>query len=168
MYERRGSTVWLFDIKHVWFVFISVALTLGTAGCGLINAVAGDSAGTVQQLWLDVPQFPDSVKIESTIPLPARIVVQQAISGKYDFIAFSSAKLPNDVVGYYTLERMKTSGWNPASAGCSGDRLNVDGGFCTFYRSGSSGRQVLAIVVTRDGKDQPTQVYFARANEGSK
>ena len=152
-------------------VFIALAFAtalLTLPACGIVNAITGGNSGTVQQLWLDVPQLPESTKAELSLPLPVRLVLQQALPGKFDFIAFTTSKLPFDVINYYSVERMKVSGWNADSAGCVGEKSSADGGFCLFTRKTAAGEQRVAVVISKDGKDKPTQIFYARVDAGGK
>ncbi|HVN54238.1 MAG TPA: hypothetical protein VMT46_07900 [Anaerolineaceae bacterium] len=175
----------------VWFpvlILSSLACSLGstvgnTVGNTVNNAVGnavsgGKNAGTVNDLWPDVPKMDGMTKVEVDLPLTARLAFQAFISassnneGTMDFIAYQTKAKPEDVTSFYTVERMSQAGWNmPDQAGCqTGDSGQVatqisgmGGGLCFFGKDSGDGKSTyLALFFGQDDKTKETQVFFIR------
>ena len=145
-------------------VLLSVAMLL-TMACGILNSLGGGNAGSTTNLWSDVPPFEGATKANLDLPLTAKLAVQAAFQGKLQFIAFTTSRGTQDVVDFYTAERMKSSGWTNDSAGCTtGNTSNTGnpGAFC-FYGKKEDGKETgLVIVVTQDEKTKQTQIFYVR------
>ena len=144
-------------------VLLSVAMFL-TMACGILNNLTGGGAGTTANLWPDVPAFEGATKADLDLPLPAKLAVQAMFQGKLEFIAYTTSKTPQDVVNFYTADRMKASGWTTESVGCTGDTSGSSnqGAFC-FYGKNEEGKDIgLAIVVTQDDKTKQSQIFYVR------
>ena len=50
-------------------------------------------------------------KANLQLPLAAQIGLNAALQGKFNFIAFTTKKLPADVQAFYTKDRMRAAGW---------------------------------------------------------
>src|SRR5215218_7953189 len=100
---------------------LALTLILGVAiSCKLSERLAGDkSAGTVSELWADVPPLPGATKIEAEIPLGVRLLIRGMIRGRINFISFRSDKSAEEVRAFYSNDRMKAAGWTPTDKGCS-------------------------------------------------
>jgi hypothetical protein len=125
----------------------------------------GSNPGTVSSLWADVPPFEGSVKAELTLPTPVKLLIQSVTNGRFDFIAYTTPKLPAQIQAFYTIDRMKTYGWNATSTGCIGDKNSVEGGLCIFTRKDGNRDITLIIVLSHD--DPPntlTSIYYARTD----
>ena len=155
-----------------------MCLAVVAAGCGLAQTLTGTKGGTVSNLWSDVPPLPNATKADISIPPLANLVIQGFVQAanadnsndtkleKFDFIAFQSNDTPQQVAEFYTVEKMKTAGWNTDDTpGCqvSAGDANVAGGFCAFGKKDSSGKStVLLIMPVRDENSKQTQVFFIR------
>lgn len=139
------------------------ALLLG--GCGILG---GSNAGTVDALWADVPQMDGLTKAKIDLPLAARLVIQSAFQGRFDFISFTTAKAPGDVPAFYTKERMAATGWKNDAGGClgnsSGSASAAQGSICLFNKKDGAKELGLAIIISQDEKTKQTQVFFARVD----
>ena len=148
---------------------ILAAALLFTTACGVINTLLGanTSAGTVSELWADVPRLDGLEKADLQMPLAARLAIQAVTQGRINFIAFTTTRLPQEVQDYYTQERMQQSGWNATDAtGCvaaDGAEASV-GAICMFRKEAQGRSEVLAIIVAREEGSNETQVFFARVD----
>src|SRR5581483_5544597 len=101
-----------------------VVLAFIASGCGMIGTLTGKNAGTVSDLWSDVPAFSGATKSNIDIPLPVNLMIQgfmQAANNdnssdtkldKFDFIAYDTTSTPADVSSFYTADKMKAAGWD--------------------------------------------------------
>jgi hypothetical protein len=165
-----------------------VLLALFSMSCSLMNTVAngvankvGDAvagtgdAGTVDQLWPDVPKM-DSLKQENIgLPLPAKLAFAAVISassqgkGTVNFIAFTTQQTPQDVADFYTNDKMTGTGWDKSDqTGCTaynGDTTgsNTSGDVCGFSKDlGNNKQALLGIFIATDSTTKLTQVFFMR------
>lgn len=161
------------------FIVVSV-LVLSSLACslsGLIPGVGGSSsgAGTVTDLWPDVPKMDGITILQQDIPLEIRLVVQTFFAaasgnqGSINFIAYSTDKTPADVVAYYSTDRMKSAGWDSTNqTGCIADTssstpTNSQGGMCLFGKTAKDNTgTLLAIVPSVDSTTKKTDIFFAR------
>jgi hypothetical protein len=146
---------------------ILLAALLFTLGCGLVSSLMGSSrsAGTVRELWPDVPRMDGLEKADLELPLAARLAIQAITKGRINFIAFTTTQPAQAVQDFYTRDRMQGQGWNdPDRAGCLSDTGGETsaGAVCSFGKTGNGKQEVLAIVIARDEGKQQTQVFFAR------
>lgn len=147
-------------------VFLAMVMAM-TMGCGAVNSLLGGSnAGTVENLWPDVPPMPGMTKAKLDLPLPARLLIQGVFQGKLDFIAYTTASTPKDIQAYYTKERMTSAGWNADAGGCLGDTAAgssaAQGAVCFFNKKEAGKDLGLAIFVTYDDKTRQTQTFYTR------
>ena len=161
------------------FIVVSV-LVLSSLACslsGLIPGVGGSSsgAGTVTDLWPDVPKMDGITILQQDIPLEIRLVVQTFFAaasgnqGSINFIAYSTDKTPADVVAYYSTDRMKSAGWDSTDqTGCISDTssstpTSSQGGMCLFGKTAKDNTgTLLAIVPSVDSTTKKTDIFFAR------
>src|SRR5882724_4106595 len=102
---------------------LALILVLAVAiSCRLTESLTGDSrAGTVSNLWPDVPPLAGATKTDLAFPLGARLAIRAMMQGKINFISFTTDKSAEDVKTFYSKERMKAAGWTPGEKGCIGD-----------------------------------------------
>ena len=150
---------------------------LFTMACGVFSGVSGlvsgQNAGTVAEMWPDVPKMDGLAKANIDLPLPAKLAIQAFIKssskgdGSLDFISYTTKSTPQDVYSFYSLDRMTGAGWNMKDqTGCAGDQTSTPGGgFCFFGKeSDSSTGAVLSIFVSQDDKTKETTVFFVRVD----
>ncbi len=144
------------------------------------NAVTGTGdAGTVTQLWTDVPKM-DSLKQENIgLSLPAKLafgaVIRASSNGKgtVNFIAFTTKQSPQDVVDFYTNDKMTGTGWDKSDqTGCGGfngdtpgsSSMGISSGdVCGFSKDlGNNKQALLGIFIATDPTTKLTQVFFMR------
>jgi hypothetical protein len=131
----------------------------------MVETLTGNSsAGTVSNLWPDVPPFAGATKADLEIPLGARLAIRAAMQGKINFIAFTTDKSAQDVQNFYLNERMKAAGWIPNEKGCIGDSEDKQsqGAICLFTRKDGDKQEGLAIVMAQDEKSKQTEIFYAR------
>jgi hypothetical protein len=153
-------------MKHRWLLvgIIFGALIFGSA-CGMVNTLLGGrSAGTVTDLWDDVPRMEGMTKAELEMPLAARLALQAVTQGKMNFISFTTDATPQAVLDFYTVERMGEQGWsNDNSTGCFGDAEDAQAGAICVYTKNTDGKdEVLAVVAAKDEGTGKTAIFFAR------
>lgn len=162
-------------MKTKYLLLLSAVMLIAAMGCGLLDSVVnqavsgGKPAGTVADLWSDVPKMDSMTKVNMDLPLAAQIAIKAVAQGNFDFIAFTTNKTPEDVVNYYTADRMKAAGWNSDnSGGCSassGSSGSAGGGICVFEQAGSGKNTALMIVIAQDDKSKQTQLFFVRVTD---
>ena len=145
---------------------LALALVLGVAiSCKLSERLAGDkNAGTVSQLWPDVPPFQGATKADIEIPLGLRLLIRGMTQGKVNFISFRTDKTAQEVKDFYSVERMKAVGWIANDKGCTGDTADSKnhGAVCLFSRKDGGKEEGLAILVAQDEKLPETNIFYAR------
>ena len=161
-------------MKIKYALLLSAVLLVGAMGCGLLDTVVnqavsgGKPAGTVADLWSDVPKMDGLNKVNMDLPIAAQVAIKAMAQGNFDFIAYTTNKTPTDVTNFYTAERMKAAGWNSDSGGCSasaGTTGSAGGGICIFDRSVSGKDTALVIVIAQDDSTKQTQLFFVRVTE---
>ena len=133
--------------------------------CRLAESLTGgEKAGTVSNLWPDVPPFPGATKADLAIPLGARLALRAMMQGKINFIAFTTTKTAQDVKDFYSADLMKSSGWTPNEKGCVGDTEDQknEGAVCFFQRQDGDKKEGLAIILAEDPKTKQTDIFYAR------
>jgi hypothetical protein len=145
---------------------LALILILGVAiSCKLSERLAGDkNAGTVSELWPDVPPLQGATKAELEIPLGVRLLIRGMSQGKVNFISFRTDKSAQEVKDFYSNDRMKAAGWNANDKGCTGDSEDSKnhGALCLFSRKGGGKEEGLAIFVAQDEKLPETNIFYAR------
>ena len=106
-------------MKHKFMVLgILVSALIFTSACGMITSLlSGTSAGTVNDLWSDVPRMDGMTKADLEFPLAARLALQAFSQGRMNFIAFTTDATPQNVLDFYTSERMAGQGWASGEQG---------------------------------------------------
>lgn len=140
-------------------------LLCAAVSCRMVDSLTGgDSAGTVSNLWPDVPPFEGAAKTDLQFPVFAKLILRAAMQGKINFIAFTTTKGPEEVRDFYTVERMKTFGWSPTDKGCVGDTddKKKHGLICFFQRKDGDKQEGLAIIVAESEKEKKTDIFYAR------
>lgn len=146
---------------------LALILVLAVAiSCRLTESLTGDSrAGTVSNLWPDVPPLAGATKTDLAFPLGARLAIRAMMQGKINFIAFTTDHSAQDVQDFYSKDRMKAAGWTPSEQGCIGDTEDKEknqGAFCLFKRKDGKPEEALAIVLAQDDKTKKTEIFYAR------
>jgi len=145
---------------------LALVLVLGVAiSCKLSERLGGDkNAGTVSELWPDVPPFQGATKAEIEIPLGMRLLIRGMTQGKVNFISFRTDKTAQEVKDFYSNDRMKAAGWAANDKGCTGDMEDKKnhGALCLFSRKDGGKEEGLAIVVAQDEKLPETNIFYAR------
>jgi hypothetical protein len=151
---------------------LALALILGVAiSCKLSERLAGDkNAGTVSELWPDVPPFQGATKADLEIPLGVRLLLRGMSQGKVNFISFRTDKSAQEVKDFYSVVRMKAAGWAANDKGCTGDTEDSKnhGAICLFSRKDGGKEEGLAIVVAQDEKLPETNIFYARIDTTQK
>ena len=151
---------------------LALILIFGVAiSCKLSERLAGDkNAGTVSELWPDVPPFQGATKAEIEIPLGMRLLIRGMTQGKVNFISFRTDKSAEEVKGFYSVERMKAAGWIANDKGCTGDTEDTKnhGAVCLFSKKNNGKDEALAIIVAQDEKQPDTNIFYARVDTTNK
>lgn len=151
---------------------LALVLVFGVAiSCKLSERLGGGkSAGTVSELWPDVPPFQGATKAELEIPLGVRLLLRGMSQGKVNFISFRTDKPAQEVKDFYSIERMKAAGWSANDKGCSGDTDDSKnhGAVCLFSRKDAGKEEGLAIIVAQDEKLSETNIFYARIDTTQK
>jgi len=135
--------------------------------CKLSEKLAGDkNAGTVSELWTDVPPFQGATKAEIEIPLGMRLLIRGMTQGKVNFISFRTDKTAQEVKDFYSVDRMKAVGWIANDKGCTGDTEDTKnhGALCLFSKKNNGKEEALAIIVAQDEKLPDTNIFYARVD----
>jgi hypothetical protein len=147
---------------------LALILIFGVAiSCKLSEKLAGDkNAGTVSELWPDVPPFQGATKAEIEIPLGMRLLIRGMTQGKVNFISFRTDKPAQEVKDFYSVDRMKAVGWLANDKGCTGDTEDTKnhGALCLFSRKNNGKEEALAIIVAQDEKLPDTNIFYARVD----
>ena len=151
---------------------LALVLILGVAiSCKLSERLAGDkNAGTVNELWADVPPFQGATKADIEIPLGMRLLIRGMTQGKVNFISFRTDKSAQEVKDFYSNDRMKTAGWLAKDEGCTGDTEDTKnhGAVCLYSRRDGGKEEALAIIVAQDEKLPETNIFYARIDATQK
>jgi len=135
--------------------------------CRFVENLGGNSkAGTVSELWPDVPPFAGATRADLEIPLGARLLIRAMMQGKVNFIAFTTDQNAQAVQDFYTNERMKAAGWTPSDKGCVGDTADQksQGAVCLFKRKDGMKEEGLAIALVEDEKTKKTEIFYVRVD----
>jgi hypothetical protein len=145
---------------------ILVAALVFTSACGMISSLlTGRSAGTVSELWSDVPRMDGMTKADLEMPLAARLALQAMSQGRVNFIAFTTDATSQAVLDYYTTERMAGYGWDGGEqGGCFGSTgdSGEDATVCVFTKTQDGKNEVLGIIAGHDPDTKKTAVFFGR------
>jgi len=154
-------------------ILIGVVL-IGALACGPLGSLTGgSSAGTADSLWPDVPPFPGAEEVDLELPLFVRLAVEaasQAImseagdsAGELEFIAFTTGRSADEVMAFYTADRMAAEGWTAGDQPGCGLASTEDeqvGGMCLFAKEGDELSSGLFIVITPE--DGATSLFYIR------
>lgn len=159
------------------FIVIGV-LVLTSLACSLSSVVSGvtgaGSAGTVSDLWPDVPKMSGMDVSKDAIPLEVKVMVQTFLAGasgnqgSVNFVAYTTDHSLADVIAYYSDDRMKSAGWDSTDlSGCIADTTSatpsVQGGICLFGKTNpDNSGTLLAIVPSTNTTTNKTDIFFAR------
>ena len=163
------------------FLAMALVAVVAFTGCGavgnLVNNAVGGKAGTVANLWPDVPALEGATKSNLDLPLPLKLAGQALVKASasssdvkldnFDMISFATKKTPQDVGAFYATEKMQTLGWNvPDQPGCmtGGGSSSAGGGFCMFAKKSADGKtsSILLLAMAQDDKTKDTQVFYIR------
>ena len=151
-----------------------LVVMLSLMGCGMLGSLLNNtsSSGTVSSLWSDVPPLQGAAKTNLEMPLAFRLMIQATFRGGIDYIAYTTSQTPDEVRGFYSVERMKSTGWQTADlAGnqgtqqsCVGDQQGAgsSGELCVFAKQDGNKEILLAIVVAEDAQTKHADVFYAR------
>ena len=153
-----------------------LALTLAFACNPLSGVLGGSEAGTVANLWPDVPPYPGADKVDLEMPLFIRLAVEagsRAImtnagdsAGKLEFITFTTTDSPEDVMAFYTVDRMAGEGWmmSEDQPGCSAGATEGEdiGGMCIFGNEGDPQSSALFVVIVPDSDTGASNLFYVR------
>ncbi len=151
-----------------------VVTMLSLMGCGMLNSLLDNTSttGTVSSLWSDVPPLQGAAKTNLEMPLAFRLMIQAAFRGGIDYIAYTTKQSPDEVRNFYSVERMKSSGWQAADLegnqggpqSCVGDQQGAgsSGELCVFAKQDGNKEILLAIVVAEDAQTKQADVFYAR------
>ncbi len=159
-------------------VFSMSCSFFSTVANGVANKVGnavlgGGNAGTVTQLWPDVPQMDGLTQENLDLPPTAKAAIQLVMTattggnGTLNFISFTTTQTPQDVTNYYTTDRMTTAGWNgqdqPGCTGVDTSSSTSGGGACFFDKTDTNNKSVLlGIFIATDSTTKKTEVFFMR------
>ena len=136
-----------------------------TMGCNMVTSLFSGGGGASHDLWSDVPAMDGMTKTDTGLPLAAKLAIQAAFQGAIDYVAYSTDKTPQEVLDFYSTDKMQAAGWNSADAGCVGDTGSdsATGGAVCFYTKETNGKkEALALVSAVDDSTKKTNVFFAR------
>jgi hypothetical protein len=155
-------------MKHRYRVLgLLVGALIFTSACGMVTSLLGGrSAGTVNDLWADVPRMDGMTKTDMEMPLAARLALQAIMQGRMDFIAYTTDATPQGVLDFYTNERMSGQGWaSEEGTGCFGDAESAaEGTICVFTKTTDGKNEILGIVAAKDAETNKTAIFFARVD----
>jgi hypothetical protein len=146
-------------------LLVLTVMILFVMSCRMAESLTGSSkAGTVTNLWADVPPLEGAQKADLEIPLGPRLALRAMMQGKVNFIAFTVDKSAEQVKQFYSNERMKAAGWTPSDKGCIGDTENEksQGAICLYGRKDGGKDEGLAIIVAENEKTRKTEIFYAR------
>ena len=146
-------------------ILVCLLVTMVSGSCRMVETLTGNGkAGTVSELWSDVPAVLGATKVDLMLPLGARLMIRAAMKGKVSFIAFNTEQAPQEVEDFYSKERMKSAGWVASEQGCVGDTEDQksQGAVCFFNRQDGKKKEGLAIVLAQDEKSKQTDIFYAR------
>jgi hypothetical protein len=146
-------------------IFALLVLLGAVVSCRMVESLTGgEKAGTVDNLWPDVPSFGGATKANLAIPLGMRLILRAAMQGKINFIAFTTTRSAQEVKDFYNANLMKSAGWTPNEKGCIGDTEDEknQGAICLFERRDGTKKEGLAIIVAEDQKTKQTNIFYAR------
>lgn len=162
-------------MKRGFVLFVLLVVVLTAAGCGAVSNLTGGNSSNVANLWPDVPAFEGATKTDTSLPLPLRLAIQGIVKAsansndaqldKFDFVAYTTPKAPEEVTAFYTNEMMAARGWNETDQpGCTGGAGTggIAGGICVFGQKNGDKGSALFIITAKDDSAGNTQIYYVR------
>ena len=152
-------------MKYKIAVFLILVTVPFIQSCRMAEVLAGgERAGTVDQLWSDIPAVPGAKKADLAIPLAARLIIRTMMQGKVNFIAYTTERTAEELKEFYSVGRMKAAGWTAHETGCVGDSGDAasQGAVCLFVRPNDAKENGLAIIVAEDREKRETHIFYAR------
>jgi len=157
-----------------WTGSLLGVVLLAALACGPLSSLpGGSSAGTASSLWSDVPPFPGADEVDVELPLFVRLAVEAASkaimseagdsAGKLEFIAYTTGQTAEEVMAYYTPQRMAAEGWTAGDQPGCGTASAADeqlGGMCVFAKEGDALNSGLFLVITPE--DGTTSLFYIR------
>jgi hypothetical protein len=155
---------------------LAAVLLFAVTACGLMSSIPVPGVGALvggggqQAMWPDVPAFEGATQ-DAKEALGASLFNQAQASekSKMETMLFRTAKSPQDVAAFYTLDRMKQQGWSPqglgsSSNGCSQDHYEGQPRtICEFGKKNEEGRSIdLTIDARIDPAANNTRLVFVR------
>jgi hypothetical protein len=161
--------------KQKIIAMLLAATMLFTMACGALNTVTnlatGGGAGTVSDLWSDVPPMDGATKADLQLPVFATLLIKTMAQGKADFIAYTIAKTADDVGKFYTPELMKANGWEAVGGtnACNTMKDDKGNGFtmCSFSKKSDGKENILAIIAAPDEATKKTSIFYVRIDTSS-
>jgi hypothetical protein len=183
-------------IMNVLRIAIATLSLMGLMGCSAIKDAAvnkvtsavglGGETNNVSTMWPDVPVIDGAIKGEYQLPLTARLIMKTITGGVADMITYATTKSPQEVQAFYTLARMKNTGWveggcaqeaakalaekDDASAAMMANMLG-EINMCGFNKIGATKDEVLIIIISppdANEKVKSTKIFFLRGHTGEK
>lgn len=155
-------------------VLVLCLLLLSSLACGMVESLTGvgSSAGTVSELWPDVPEIEGANTADMEMPLGFRLMLRAVTQGGVEYITYTTDKTAAEVQAFYTVERMAEEGWEAAdlngnetdALSCVGDTTDSssEGVLCLFRKEEDGKEIMLAMVVAENGETEQTEVFYAR------
>lgn len=146
-------------------ILICLLILTFCISCRLVDSLTkNESAGTIKNLWSDVPPLDGATKAEMSVPLGVRLMIRAMTQGKVNFITYKTNKSAREVKDFYSVERMKNAGWKADENNCFGDteEKEIQGATCFYTRQDGKNKEGLAIILAEDAKTKETDVFYAR------
>lgn len=160
-------------MKTSFTIFLCVTMIF-TMACGIVNSMLGltNSAGTVGELWPDVPPLEGASKADLEMPLAFQLMIKAMTQGGVNYIAFTTPQTPDDIKNFYTADLMQANGWKTVDMegnqtgeqSCVGDQSDANnaGAVCLFSKEEGQNQTLLAIVIAQNAETKQTDVFYAR------
>ena len=119
------------------------------------------------------------------MPLTARLILKAISSGVADSITYSTVKTPQEVEAFYTLARMKSTGWQ--EGGCAKEAAKIaskdeaaaamvgsmlgDINLCGFTKVSGAKEEVLMLMIIppeSTDKQKTSKLFFVRGYTDAK
>ena len=168
---------------------LATLVAIGLMGCSTIKDAAvnkvtsavglGSDTKNVSTMWPDVPVIDGAIKGDFEMPLTARLILKAISSGVADSITYSTVKTPPEVEAFYTLARMKNTGWK--EGGCAQEAAKIaskdepaaamvssmlgDINLCGFTKvSGAREEVLMLMIIPPDSADKQktSKLFFIR------
>jgi hypothetical protein len=162
-------------------LILFVALLLASTSCRIVKTLTGadQNLKKVGDLWSDVPKMDGLASSEEGMPIYVKLLMRTALNNLYrlnnanedrtpgsgDWAVFSTSKLPQEVQGFYSNDRMTTFGkWDASknSTCLNGSEYRFSGVACVFGKTENKHGIGLLIVAAQDEQKKQTNVFFVR------